>query len=88
MEEKELIEYMLKNEKMNTNLRITTILNILANEMIKKGWFTEEEFNEAVEDGLGKMAKIGLEKLSKEQKELLETQAKLSKDDLFGRFFQ
>lgn len=88
MEEKELIEYMLKNEKMNTSLRIATILNILANAMIKKGWFTEEEFNETVEDGLGKMAKIGLEKLSKEQKELLETQAKLSKDDLFGRFFQ
>lgn len=88
MEEKELIEYMLKNKEMNNSLRITTILNILANAMIKKGWFTEEEFNEAVEDGLGKMAKIGLEKLSKEQKELLETQAKLSKDDLFGRFFQ
>ena len=88
MEEKELIEYMLKNEEINASLRITTILNILANAMIKKGWFTEEEFNEAVEDGLEKMAKAGLDKLSKKQKELLETQAKLSKDDLFGRFFQ
>ena len=66
---------------MNTGLRITTILNILANAMIQKGWFTQEEFNEAVEEGLEKMAKVGLEKLSKEQKELLETQAKLSKDD-------
>lgn len=88
MEEKELIEYMLKNEEMNTGLKITTILNILANAMIKKGWFTEEEFNKAVEDGLEKMAKAGLDTLSKEQKELLETQAKLSKDDLFGRFFK
>ena len=88
MEEKELIEYMLKNEEINASLRITTILNILANAMIKKGWFTEEEFNEAVEDGLEKMAKAGLDKLSKEQKQMLETQAKLSKDDLFGRFFK
>ena len=88
MEEKELIEYMLKNEEINASLRITTILNILANAMIKKGWFTEEEFNEAVEDGLEKMAKAGLDKLSKEQKQMLETQAKLSKDDLFGLFFQ
>ena len=88
MEEKELIEYMLKNEEMNTSLRITTILNILANAMIKKGWFTEEEFNKGVEEGLEKMAKASLDKLSKEQKEMLETQAKLSKDDLFGRFFK
>lgn len=88
MEEKELIEYMLKNEEMNTTLRITTILNILANAMIQKGWFTQDEFNKGVEEGLEKMAKASLDKLSKEQKELLETQAKLSKDDLFGRFFQ
>ena len=50
MEEKELIEYMLENDDMN--IRIATILNILANAMIKKGWFTEEEFNKAVEYGL------------------------------------
>lgn len=88
MSDKELIDYMLENNNMNTSLRITTILNILANAMIQKGWFTQEEFNEAVEEGLEKMAKVSLEKLSKEEKELLETQAKLSKDDLFGRFFQ
>ena len=63
-------------------------MNILANAMIKKGWFTEEKFNEAVEDGLEKMAKVSLNRFSKEQREMLETQAKLSKDDLFGRFFQ
>lgn len=88
MEEKELIEYMLKNKEINTSLRITTILNILANAMIQKGWFTENEFNKTVEEGLRKMAKASLDKLSKEQKELLETQAKLSKDDLFGIFFK
>ena len=88
MKEKELIEYMLENDNMNTSLRITTILNILANAMIQKGWFTQDEFNQAVEDGLEKMAKASLDKLSKEQKELLETQAKLSKNDLFGRFFK
>lgn len=88
MEEKELIEYMLKNEQINAGIRTATILNILANAMIKKGWFTEEEFNKGVEEGLEKMAKASLDKLSKEQKELLEAQAKLSKDDLFGRFFQ
>lgn len=88
MSDKELIDYMLENNNMNTSLRITTILNILANAMIKKGWFTEEEFNKGVEEGLAKMAKASLDKLSKEQKELLETQVKLSKDDLFGRFFR
>ncbi len=88
MSDKELIDYMLENNNMNASLRITTTLNILANAMIQKGWFTEEEFNKAVEEGLEKMAKVGLEKLSKEQKELLETQAKLSKNDLFGLFFK
>lgn len=88
MEEKELIEYMLKNEQISAELRTATILNILANAMIQKGWFTENEFNKAVEEGLEKMAKTSLEKLSKEQKEMLETQAKLSKNDLFGLFFK
>ncbi len=88
MEEKELIEYMLKNEQINAGLRTTIILNILANAMIKKGWFTEDEFNEAVESGLEKMAKVSLNKFSKEQREMLEMQAKLSENDLFGRFFQ
>ena len=88
MKEKELIEYMLKNEQIENSLRITTILNILTNAMIQKGWFTEEEFNKGVEEGLEKMAKASLDKLSKGQKELLETRAKLSKDDLFGKFFQ
>lgn len=88
MEEKELIEYMLKNEQIENGLRITTILNILTNAMIQKGWFTEEEFNKGVDEGLEKMAKASLDKLSKEQKEVLETRAKLSKDDLLGRFFK
>ena len=88
MEEKDLIEYMLKNNAMNASLRITTILNILTNAMIEKGWFTEEEFNKGVEEGLEKIAQASLNKMSEEQKKLLETQVKLSKDDLFGRFFQ
>lgn len=88
MSDKELIKYMLENNNMNTSLRITTILNILANAMIQKGWFTQDEFNQTVENGLEKMAEVSLTKLSKEEKELLETQAKLSKDDLFGRFFK
>lgn len=88
MRDKELIEYMLKNEEMNKVLKITTILNILVNAMIQKDWFTEEEFNKAVDDGLEKMAKASLDKLSKEGRKLLETQVKLSKNDLFGSFFQ
>ena len=88
MSDKELIDYMLKNNNMNTSLRITTILNILANAMIQKGWFTQDEFNQAVENGLEKMAEVSLTKLSKEEKELLETQAKLAQNDLFGRFFK
>ncbi len=88
MEEKELIEYMLKDDGMNGMLRITTILNILANAMIQKGWFTEEEFDKKVLENLEVMAKSCLDKLSKEQREMFEAQVKLSKDDLFGRFFK
>ena len=88
MSDKELIDYILENNNMNTSVRITTILKILANAMIQKGWCTQDECNQAVENGLEKMAEVSLTKLSKEEKELLETQAKLSKDDLFGRFFK
>lgn len=89
MSDEEIIKYMIENDgKMHSTLRISTILNILVKMMIKKGWFTEDEFNKAVENGLANMAQSTLNILSKEEREILETNIKLSKDDLFGRFFQ
>ena len=88
MNDKELIEYMLKDKESSTVLRVSAILNVLVNAMLQKGWFTEEDFDKAVEEGLEKLAEFVLKSLSKEQREVLETRVRLSKNDLFGTFFK
>lgn len=87
MEDKEIIKYLKSNKETRANLQISAILNILAQAMIKKGWFTEKEFDEGVEKSLDNMAKDIIKRMSSEQREMIETQIKISKDPLFGNLF-
>lgn len=87
MSDKEIIEYLKTNKAIRANLQIIAILNILARVMIQKGWFTEEEFNEAVEKSLDIVAKEIIDKMSLEERKTIESQIKISKNDLFGLLF-
>nr|DAW10456.1 MAG TPA: hypothetical protein [Caudoviricetes sp.] len=87
MSDKEIIEYLKTNKAIRANLQISAILNILARVMIQKGWFTEEEFNEAVEKSLDIVAKEIINNMSLEERNTIESQIKISKNDLFGSLF-
>ena len=87
MSDKEIIEYLKTNKAIRANLQISAILNILARVMIQKGWFTEEEFNEAVEKSLDIVAKEIINKMSLEERNTIESQIKISKNDLFDSLF-
>lgn len=87
MSDKEIIEYLKTNKVIRANLQTSAILNILARVMIQKGWFTEEEFNEAVEKSLDIVAKEIIDKMSLEERNTIESQIKISKNDLFGSLF-
>lgn len=87
MSDKEIIEYLKTNKAIRANLQTSAILNILARVMIQKGWFTEEEFNEAVEKSLDIVAKEIIDKMSLEERNTIESQIKISKNDLFGSLF-
>ncbi len=87
MLDKEIIEYLKTNKVIRANLQTSAILNILARVMIQKGWFTEEEFNEAVEKSLDIVAKEIIDKMSLEERNTIESQIKVSKNDLFGLLF-
>jgi|GEM_PF-3329273 len=87
MSDKEIIEYLKTNKAIRANLQISAILNILARVMIQKGWFNEEEFNEAVEKSLDIVAKEIINKMSLEERNTIESQIKISKNDLFGSLF-
>ena len=87
MSDKEIIEYLKANKAIRANLQISAILNILARVMIPKGWFTEEEFNEAVEKSLDIVAKEIIDKMSLEERNTIESQIKITKNDLFGSLF-
>lgn len=87
MSDKEIIEYLKTNKAIRANLQISAILNILARVMIQKGWFIEEEFNEAVEKSLDIVAKEIINNMSLEERNTIESQIKISKNDLFGSLF-
>ena len=87
MSDKEIIEYLKTNKTIRANLQISAILNILAKVMIQKGWFTEEEFNESVEKSLDIIAKKIINRMSLEERNTIESQIKISKNDLFGSLF-
>lgn len=87
MSDIEIIEYLKTNKVIRANLQTSAILNILARAMIQKGWLTEEEFNEAVEKTLDIVAKEMIDKMSSEERNIIESQIKISKNDLFGLLF-
>lgn len=87
MSDIEIIEYLKTNKVIRANLQTSAILNILARAMIQKGWLTEEEFNEAVEKTLDIAAKEMIDKMSSEERNTIESQIKISKNDLFGLLF-
>ncbi len=87
MSDIEIIEYLKTNKVIRANLQTSAILNILARAMIQKGWLTEEEFNEAVEKTLDIVAKEMIDKMSSEERNTIESQIKISKNDLFGSLF-
>ena len=87
MSDIEIIEYLKTNKVIRANLQTSAILNILAKAMIQKGWLTEEEFNEAVEKTLDIAAKEMIDKMSSEERNTIESQIKISKNDLFGLLF-
>lgn len=87
MSDIEIIEYLKTNKVIRVNLQTSAILNILARAMIQKGWLTEEEFNEAVEKTLDIVAKEMIDKMSSEERNTIESQIKISKNDLFGSLF-
>lgn len=87
MSDKEIIEYLKTNKVIRADLQTSAILNILARVMMQKGWFTEEEFNEAVEKSLDIVAKEIIDKMSLKERNTIESQIKISKNDLFGLLF-
>ena len=87
MSDKEIIEYLKTNKVIRAYLQTSAILNILARVMIQRGWFTEEEFNEAVEKSLDIVAKEIIDKMSSEERNTIELQIKISKNDLFSSLF-
>ena len=88
MSNKEIIEYLKTNKETRANLQISAILNVLAKVMIQKGWFTEEEFNDAVEKSLDSVAKEVIDRMSSEGRKIIESQIEISKNELFGSLFK
>lgn len=88
MDDEEIIKYLLENPETRANLQISSILNILAKTMISHGWFTEDEFNKAVDKSLEQMAQDTVNRMSKEQRSMVESSIQISKDPLFGNLLK
>ena len=88
MEDEKIIKYIKENPESNRNITILASINILIQVMIKKGWFTEAEYNNALEETIDNFAKMYIKNLNKEERKNLESQIKITEDPLFGKFFK
>lgn len=88
MEDEKIIKYIKETPENRKNITILASLNILIQAMIKKGWFTEAEYNNALEETIDNIADMYIKNLNKEERKNLESQIKIIEDPLFGKFFK
>ena len=88
MEDEKIIKYIKETPETKNDITILASINILIQAMIKKGWFTEQEYNDALEITIDKMIKEYLKQLTEEQRKSLEAHIRISEDDLFGSLFK
>lgn len=88
MEDERIIKYIKETPETRKNITVLASLNILIQAMIKKGWFTETEYNTALEKTIDNFADIYIKKLNEEERKNLESQIRITEDPLFGKFFK
>lgn len=86
MNDKDIIEYLKNTPSILSGLQISANLNVLAKMMILKGWITESEYEEAVNESINKLAEEVVNKMTKEERQNIETTVKLA--DLFDTNFK
>lgn len=86
MNDKDIIEYLKNTPSILSGLQISANLNVLAKMMILKGWITESEYEEAVNESINKLAEEVVNKMTKEERRNIETTVKLA--DLFDTNFK
>lgn len=88
MEDERIIKYIKETPENRKNITILASLNILIQAMIKKGWFTETEYNNALEETINNFANMYIKNLNEEERKNLEAQIRITEDPLFGKFFE
>lgn len=88
MEDEKIIKYIKETPENRKNMTILASLNILIQAMIKKGWFTETEYNNVLEETIDNFANMYIKNLNEEERKNLEAQIQITEDPLFGKFFK
>lgn len=65
MEDKDILEIIKNDKKLNSRLEMIAMLNVIIQSMIIHGWFTEEEFNKATKEAKNNFMQYGISDFKK-----------------------
>lgn len=79
MKDKEIVDFLKKDDNLMKDIKIAAHLNILEKAIIEKGWITEEKLNELVDKATELLLEESIKRLNDEQKKTIKEISELNK---------
>lgn len=78
MKDKEIVDFLKKDDNLMKDIKIAAHLNILEKAIIEKGWITEEKLNELVDKATELLLEESIKLLNDEQKKTIKEISELN----------
>lgn len=79
MKDKEIVDFLKKDDNLMKDIKIAAHLNILEKAIIEKGWITEKKLNELVDKATELLLEESIKRLNDEQKKTIKEISELNK---------
>lgn len=79
MKDKEIVDFLKKDDNLMKDIKIAAHLNILEKAIIEKGWITEEKLNELADKATELLLEESIKLLNDEQKKTIKEISELNK---------
>lgn len=78
MKDKEIVDFLKKDDNLMKDIKIAAHLNILEKAIIEKGWITEEKLNGLVDKATELLLEESIKRLNDEQKKTIKEISELN----------
>lgn len=87
MKDKEIVDFLKKDDNLMKDIQITAHLNILERAIIEKGWITEEKLNELVDKSTELLLEESVKALDDSDRQNIEFVIKMKEIEDFNNNF-